>query len=263
MFMDSPLFPLGILNRKEFGMKKFLMAGAAGVALLASGVAVAHNHGGHGGKKMDLDGNGEVTRVEATAAADTAFARMDANKDGVLNATDKAERKGDRFAKMDANSDGQLTKAEMDAAHAARMDKRAERMGDRGNKRMANMTEEQKAEWQAKRAERRDTHFAAMDTDKNGALSEAEFTAGHAAMGEGKRGKHKGKRGGMMMERADANGDKAISKDEFTTAAMGRFDRMDADKNGTISANERQAMKDKRGERRDKRGMAPMEAPAE
>lgn len=248
-------------------MKKFLMAGAAGVALLASGVAIAHNHGGQGGKAMDLDGNGEVSRAEAATAANTAFARMDANKDGVLNAADKAERKGDRFANMDANKDGQVTKAEMDAAHAARMENRAERKGARAEKRMANMTEEQKAEWQAKRAERRDTHFAAMDSDKNGALSEAEFTAGHAAMGanngEGKRGKHKGKRGGMMMERADTNGDKAISKDEFTTAAMTRFDRMDADKNGVISAAERQAMKDKRGERRGQRGMAPMDAPAE
>ena len=244
-------------------MKKLFLAGAAGVALLASGAAIAHNYGGHGGKKMDLDGNGEVTRAEAATAADTAFARMDANKDGILNAADRSERKGNRFAAIDINNDGQLTKAELDTAHAARMEKRAERKGDRAGKRMTNMTDEQKAEWQAKRAERRDAHFAAMDTDQNGALSEAEFTAGHAKMGEGKRGKHKGKRGGMMMERADTNGDKAISKDEFTTAAMARFDRMDADKNGVISTAERQAMQDKRGERRGMRGMAPMEAPAE
>jgi EF-hand domain pair/EF hand len=250
---------LGILNRKEFGMKKFLMAGAAGIALLASGVAIAHNHGGHKGKMMDLDGNGEVTRVEAATAADTAFARMDANKDGVLNATDRAERKGDRFANMDTNKDGQLTKSELDAAHAARNG--ADWNGRAGN-RMANMTEEQKAEWQAKRAERQANHFAMMDTDKNGALTETEFIAGHAAMkdGHGRRGKHKGQRGGMMMERADTNGDKAISKSEFTTAAMGRFDRMDADKNGVISATERQAMKGKRGA---KRGMADMGSPAE
>ena len=244
-------------------MKKLILAGVAGVALLASGAAIAHNHGGFGGKMMDSDGNGEVTRAEAAAAAEAGFTRMDANKDGVLNAADRAERKGDRFANMDANKDGQLSKAEMDAAHAARMEKRAERKGERGGKRMANMTDEQKAEWQAKRAERRDTHFAAMDTDKNGTLSEAEFTAGHAKMGEGHRGKHKGKRGGKMMERADTNGDKAVSKAEFTTAAMARFDRVDADKNGVISAAERQAMKDKRGERRGKRGAAPMEAPAQ
>ena len=241
-------------------MKKMIWAGAAGVVLLASGAAIAHNHGGY---KMDTDGNGEVTRAEAAAAADAAFTRMDANKDGVLNATDRAERKGDRFAAMDTNKDGQLSKAELDAAHAARMEKRADRKGERGGKRMANMTDEQKAQWQAKRAERRDAHFAAMDTDNNGTLSEAEFTAGHAKMGEGKRGGHKGKRGGRMMERADTNGDKAISKAEFTTAAMARFDRMDANKDGVISSAERQAMKEKRGERRGKRGMAPIEASAE
>lgn len=237
-------------------MKKIFLATAAGAALLASGVAVAHYNGG---KKMDLDGNGEVTRAEAASAAETAFTRMDANKDGVLNAADRAEKKGDRFAKMDSNGDGQLTKSELDAAHAARM----ELKGDRGGKRMANMTDAQKAEWQVKKAERRDAHFAAMDSDKNGVLSETEFTTGHARMndGEGKQGKHKGKRGGRrhgkMMERADTNGDKAISKDEFTTAAMARFDRMDTNKNGVISSDERQAMKGKRGYR----GGMMMDAP--
>ncbi len=232
-------------------MKNFWMVGAAGIALLASGAAIAHNHGG---MKMDVDGNGEVTRAEATTAANAAFAKLDANNDGVLNVTDRAERKADRFATMDANKDGQLSKAEMEAAHAARMEKR----GERGGKRIAKMSEEQKAEWQAKRDERHAAHFAAMDTDKNGALSEAEFTAGHAKMGEGRGGKHHGKRGGHgrgdMMAKVDTNGDKAVSKAEFTSGAMARFDAMDSDKNGVVSVAERKAMKGKRGHGRD---MAP------
>lgn len=251
-------------------MKKFLLAGAAGVVLLASGAAVAHNHKGmhggmHGGMKMDTDANGEITRAEATAASAAAFTRMDANKDGVLNESDKSARKANRFADMDTNSDGQISKAEMEAAHAARMEKRGDKMGGRGGKRMENMTDAQKAEWQAKKAERQAGHFTAMDTDKNGSLSEAEFTAGHAMMREGK-GERAGKRGhmghggkgGMMMQNADTNADGAISQAEFAAAALTRFDGMDADKNGVVTKEERKAA---RAEWKGKRGDMPMDMP--
>lgn len=247
-------------------MKKFLLAGAAGVVLLASGAAIAHNHGGMGGMKMDTDGNGEITRAEMTTESNAAFTRMDANKDGVLNDTDKSARKANRFADMDANKDGQLTKAEMDAAHAARMD-------GRGGKRMENITDAQKAEWQAKKAERHAAHFTAMDTDKNGSLSETEFSAGHAMMHDGKgddmgdhQGRHHGKRGhhgrggmgGMMMQNADANKDGAISQAEFSTAALTRFDGMDTDKNGIVSKDEHKAA---RAEWKGKRGDMPADMP--
>ena len=260
-------------------MNKFYLAGAAGIALLASGIAVA---AGQGGFKMDTDGNGEVTRAEAIASSKTAFTRMDGNKDGVLNETDKSARKANRFANMDGNKDGQLTKVEMQAAHAARMADRAER----GGKHMDKLTDAQKAEWQAKAAERHAARFAAMDTDTSGTVSAAEFEAGHAAMrdggmmhdGEGRRG-HGGKHGGGhgrhhggmgghgadMMEMADTNGDKAISQEEFQTAALARFDRADTDKNGVISTAEHDAMKQDRREKRAKtpaKPVAPPVAPA-
>ncbi len=262
-------------------MKKFLLAGAAGVALLASGVAMAQ---GYGGKGMDRDGNGEVTRAEATAASDMMFKRMDVNKDNVLSEADRAARKDMRFAAVDTNNDGQLSKAELETAKAARMDKRAERQekrAERREQRMANMTEEQKAAWQAKRTERQEARFAKMDTDGNGALSEAEFAAAADMMKgrEGRRGGGKAMRGGhhggqhggghegggrrgMMMAQADTNGDKAISQDEFRAAALTRFAAMDADNNGVVTKAERQAMREKRGGMRGKRGGDQMMAPA-
>jgi len=53
----------------------------------------------------------------------------------------------------------------------------------------------------------------------------------------------KGKRdGGKMMEKIfteqDANGDGAVSKDEFAAHATKRFDAMDADKNGSVTKDE-------------------------
>ncbi len=131
------------------------------------------------------------------------------------------------FAKMDANGDGVLNAAD----RAAMMSKR----------------------------------FAAIDTDKNGAISEAEFMAMHEAradrrgerrgkamergmMGEpGMMGAHMGHRGGRgggamgIMKRADTNGDQAVSQAEFRAAVEARFAKADTNNDGTISVEERQA----------------------
>ena len=54
-----------------------------------------------------------------------------------------------------------------------------------------------KAKWQAKRAEHRAEMFAKLDSDKNGQLSKAEFSAPRPDRGEGKgEGGHRGHMGG-------------------------------------------------------------------
>jgi len=90
-----------------------------------------------------------------------------------------------------------------------------------------------------------------MDKDGNGKLSPEEAQAMHGkrrgkAMGggkgmhEGMRG-HRGGHGMMMMAKADTNGDQQISKAEFTAAALARFDTADANKDGKVTKEERQA----------------------
>ena len=66
-----------------------------------------------------------------------------------------------------------------------------------------------------------------------------------------RRGGRGGGEGRGMMERADTNGDAAISLEEMTTAALARFDAADANGDGTLTAEERRAQ---RGERRGRRG---------
>lgn len=167
------------------------------------------------------DGNATQTRAEAQARAADMFARMDANKDGKLDAADRAARR-----------------AEMQAKTFERLD--ANKDGSIS-----------KAEWDQHGADR--------------AAKRAERGEKRADAGEGGRGMrgHHGKRGGhhgmMMMGKADADGDKAISQAEFQTAALARFDAADANKDGQVTAEERKAQ---RGAWRAKRGVAAPAAPA-
>ena len=197
-------------------MKKISLL-TLGAALIAAPVLAAPGPDARGEAKPTL------TRAEAQAHAAERFAKMDANKDGKLDASDRAARHAEMQAKMfdrlDANKDGSISKAEWDQADAARQAKRAE--------------------WKAKRGER-------AGAPGNGA--ERHAMRGHHG---GKRGGHGGP-GGWM--KADANGDKAISQAEFVAGALARFDRMDANKDGKVTAEERQAM---RQAMRDKRGAPP------
>ena len=62
-----------------------------------------HRHGGHGGhfKRVDADSDGKVSRAEALAAAEAAFARADANGDGFVTPEEmKAAHKSHRGGKQ-------------------------------------------------------------------------------------------------------------------------------------------------------------------
>ena len=201
-------------------MKKKMTLLTLGAALIAVPVLAAPG----GDRNMgDANKDGVLTRAEAEAHAKAMFVQLDVNKDGKLDQADRAarhaEKRAQMFDRLDANKDGSISKAEWDQADAARQAKRAE--------------------WKAKRGER------AGAPDEGGKR--------HAMRGHhgGKRGGHGGP-GGWM--KADANGDKAISQAEFVAGALARFDRMDANKDGKVTAEERQAM---RQAMRDKRGAPP------
>jgi len=151
--------------------------------------------------------------ILALAAGGVAMAQS--ARDADMTRADAETRAAEAFARMDANQDGKLDAADREA--------------------------------------RKGEAFARLDTDGNGSLSEEEFNARregrqHAMRGHGERGGmrhamrggHDG-RGGMMGRMADSNGDGAITQDEFTAGALARFDSADADKNGTVTAEERRA----------------------
>ncbi len=145
----------------------------------------------------------------------------DANGDGVSTRAEAQAKAEDHFTKRDGNRDGKIDAADREARRLAMFDR--------------------------------------MDADKNGQVSRAEFIAMHtmrqgirgardagvdqAMGGEGRGGHRMGGRGmrGGMMRMADANRDGAITRQEFVTASLTRFDRGDANRDGQLTSEERRA----------------------
>lgn len=102
----------------------------------------------------------------------------------------------------------------------------------------------------ADRAERRARLFDRLDSNSDGLISRNEWAAAgerrHEAgerLGRNGRGD---KRAGRMPRNADADGDRAISQAEFRAAALARFERLDADRDGTVTPAERAAARPSR-----------------
>lgn len=167
----------------------------------------------------------------------------DSNNDGVVTRAEVETGVARRFAKLDANQDGRVDE------------------GDRS----------------AHRKAKQGGIFGMMDADRNGNISRVEFDAAttvrqaerserRAAMA-GRRGERKygygmrgmrGQGGERRLAIADANGDKAVTPAEMLTAALARFDRIDANKDGQVTAEERAAMRAERGQGRRDGPAVPM-----
>lgn len=243
-------------------MNNRLFMAAALAATAMTGVAIAAqdtpNAAMQGAKKTsaDVDRDGTVTRAEITAQADARFARLDTNNDGQISADERAAMKGKRGGGMKRLGMGQGRLAQFDSD------------GD------GNVTDAERATAKASRTARRAQMTARMDANGDGTVSAEERAAfremRQARRAEGGEGPRMGRRGGgergaAMLARVDTNGDGMISRDEHRAAALARFDRMDANKDGRVDATERQAhraqMQERRAEMRAKRD-APVAAPA-
>jgi EF-hand domain pair/EF hand len=157
--------------------------------------------------------------------------RMGAHDMGLTEPVKRTEMETkikDRFAKADADRDGFITQTEIDAARTKMV------------------------------AELRDQHFTTLDANKDGAISRAEFDA-RAQDRQARRRpmrdrmaiRGRGGMGGGMLMRADANSDGKVSLAEALAKPLARFDAADANKDGTLTPEERKAA---RGGWRDKRG---------
>ncbi|KQY80404.1 EF-hand domain-containing protein [Brevundimonas sp. Root1423] len=143
--------------------------------------------------------------------------RADADGDGRISQAEFVARRVDRLTAADANRDGSVAPDEMRAAA------------------------------QARRAERADARFQRLDADRDGAISRAEFDAPRATGTEARPNRAarpaRMHRGGPRMahrgQRMDARG--PISIAEVQGKAAQAFTRLDGDRDGFVTAAERQA----------------------
>lgn len=156
--------------------------------------------------------------------------------------------KGMMFEKLDANGDGGVTKAEVEAATAARFAD-IDVNGDGG------LTQaEMAAHHEAKRAEREARHAQRAEADPERAAKHAERKAKRAER-KGDRSERRAERQAERFAEEDADGNGVISLAEFQPRAMKHFERVDADGDGVVTAAEQEAMVAKRKARReDRRG---------
>ena len=120
--------------------------------------------------------------------------------------------------------------------------------------------EERAAAMQARRAERTNDRFAKLDANNDGSISRSEFDAGHAARPDrgprAERAGHRdGHRGGARHAMRGAGRERGPVVISEVAAKLGeRFDKMDANRDGVITADERRAaMTAHRGERQAQR----------
>jgi Ca2+-binding EF-hand superfamily protein len=82
--------------------------------------------------------------------------------------------------------------------------------------------------------------FRAMDADRNGTISRAEFEAYRARTGEGTPGDPFGHVGHHWFERADTNGDGKVTLAEAAARPNQLFNMADLNHDGVVSPSERQ-----------------------
>lgn len=128
-----------------------------------------------------------------------------------------------------------------------RVDRRFQRLDADGDGRFTR--EEGRALREQRRAERRGRIFDRLDTDRNGAISRAEFDQAHD--------RRDGMRAGRMMRRGQLArramigrrlfGEQGeVTREQMRARALARFDRLDADGNGILTATERRAARQSR-----------------
>ena len=146
----------------------------------------------------------------------------------------------DHFAKLDTNRDGAIASDELQAMRGQHLAMRRKHDGD--GDRMA-MREGPMGNPNAA--------FDRLDANRDGMISRDEFAQGRAMHGERKmamneapraNGREHRAKGGHLVKMADADKDGRITLPEMTAAALQHFDRIDTNRDGRITPDERKAM---------------------
>lgn len=127
------------------------------------------------------------------------LSKVDTDHDGQISSAEHAAAAQKQFTKMDANKDGSISSQEMQDAQNAMREKRGDKM----------------------------------------AMGERKDAAEHGGMGEHHRMSQADK-----FKAMDTNGDGALSQAEFTAGSNAQFAKLDSNKDGKVSAEERKAARE-------------------
>ncbi|TLX21573.1 EF-hand domain-containing protein [Thermomonas fusca] len=178
-------------------MKKLHILTLAIAAALVSTLAFAQTAAPRMQAKPDANADGVITKEEAAKFPRLAekFAQLDKDKDGKLSGGElpmhRAGMRGqaggmrgqhDGMRALDSDGDGRISRAEMQAGKSG-MDQRFAQMDVNKDGYI------DKADRQARMAQRRAECFGKADADKNGQLSRAEFDRMGEVCGHGRDGK--------------------------------------------------------------------------
>jgi len=235
-------------------MKKLHILALAITAVLASSFAIAQTAtpatGVKAAPRIDANADGVIDRTEAAKMPRLAekFDQLDINKDGKLSASERPQRmhgrrgggkRGDRLQALDTDKDGRISLDEANAGKGGfaqrfvEMDVNKDGYLDRADKELR-MTRARAA------------FFGGADANKDGKLSRDEFVVEQGARGAERREK--------FTQRAESAGKPLKARPAPTEAeqlqrAGKAFDRMDANKDGTVTKAEFDAAKSMHGGR--------------
>lgn len=157
-----------------------------------------------------------IRRLSLAAAfalvSTAAFAQSDTEQAKPISRADISAKLDSDYADLDANKDGKASADEI----KARLKKGVE-------------------EDLAVISKQRDATFAKFDSNKDGSISRAEFNAA-APLPTAREAD-----AAPVLSRFDANKDGVLTKDEFRAPTLANFDKMDVNKDGTLSLTEQSA----------------------
>jgi Ca2+-binding EF-hand superfamily protein len=175
---------------------------------------------------LTLEDLTKLRGARAEAAAKRRFERLDTNRDGKLTADELPAERKDAILRADANKDGAVTLDEFQARPRQFLVRRVEvefkALDADGDGRLT------KAEIDAVRG--KPMLLLIADADKDGAVTKDELARAFAG--------RRGQASGRVFQALDADKDGKISAAEWQAAGERRFARLDRNKDGDVTADD-------------------------